>query len=297
MKAGLVSLFGQPNVGKSTLVNALVGHKVSIVSSKPQTTRRRVLGIAQGEGYQIAFVDTPGLHEPHTRLGRVMVEQARTALADVDVFLIVVDVSRPPDDFERHIAEMVNGAAQGQSIPTIVCLNKMDLLKPEFVVENVEKFQALYPGSASMLTNAITGDNLSKLLEFVLALLPESEGLFPDDEFTDQTTRFMAAELIREKVLLSTRQEVPHATAVYVETWADRPDGVTEIHAIIVVEKSGQRAIILGKGGLAIKAIGMEARKDIEALLDKRVFLDLTVKVRDEWRMNPRMLRELEYTD
>lgn len=284
-------------MGKSTLLNALVGHKVSIVSSKPQTTRRRVLGIAQSDDYQIAFVDTPGIHEPHTRLGRAMVEQARTALSDVDAFLVVVDVSRPPSEFEKHIASLVNDASGVHGVPIILCLNKMDLLKPEFVSENVEKFEKLYKTERSMLTTATAHLNLGKLLELVLEVLPEGPAMFPDDEFTDQSTRFMVAELIREKVLLKTRQEVPHATAVAIESWTDRPDGITEISATVIVEKTGQRAILLGKRGATIKAIGTEARLEAEQLLDRRVFLDLNVKVRDDWRMSPRMLRELEYTE
>lgn len=298
MKAGIVSLIGQPNVGKSTLVNALVGHKVSIVSSKPQTTRRRVLGIAQTKDYQIAFVDTPGIHEPHTKLGRAMVEQARTALADIDAILVVADVARPPDELEKSIASLVTQSAASLKIPVLLALNKMDLLKPEFVTENVEAFCELYQTDKFMMTMASKGQNLDKLVEMILGVLPDEENaLFPDDEYTDQSTRFIVAELIREKVLLKTRQEVPHATAVQIEGWEDREDGITEIFATIIVEKASQRGILIGKQGGFIKEMGIEARKEIEELLGKRVHLDLTVKVRGEWRMNPRMLRELEYMD
>jgi GTP-binding protein Era len=296
LKAGFVSLIGQPNVGKSTLLNALVGQKVSIVSSKPQTTRKRVLGIAQTDRYQIAFVDTPGIHEPHNRLGRAMVEQARTALADIDAILIVADVSRRPDDMEKHIAELVRPVGES-GIPLVLCLNKMDLLKPEFVVDNVEAFCSLYGTERYMLTTADKGQNLEQLIELLLSVLPEGDEIFPDDEFTDQSTRFMVSELIREKVLLKTRQEVPHATAVSIDSWEEQEDGPLEIGATIYVEKASQRAIVIGKGGQFIKQIGTEARAEIEALLNAHVFLELHVKVSENWRQSPRALRELEYTE
>lgn len=297
MKSGIVSLIGQPNVGKSTLLNGFVGHKVSIVSSKPQTTRRRVLGVAQTEDYQIAFVDTPGLHEPHNRLGRAMVEQARTALADIDAILVVADVSRKPDEFEKHIAKMVSDSVAATGAKVVLALNKMDLLKPEFVVSNVDLFTSLYKTNQYMLVQANQQRNLDKLFEMILEVLPEGEAMFPDDEYTDQTTRFMVSELIREQVLLRTREEVPHATAVMIESWNEREDGLVEIAATIVVEKPGQRAILIGKGGAAIKAIGQESRKHIEALLEAHVFVDLSVKVREDWRQSARMLRELEYSE
>lgn len=292
-KSGLVSLVGKPNVGKSTLLNALVGHKVSIVSNKPQTTRRRVLGIAQTDDYQIAFIDTPGIHEPHTRLGRAMVEQARTALADIDLVLYVADVSKRPDDIDRQIAELVRDA----KAPVLLVLNKMDLLKAEFVVEHVEAYQALFGTENSMLTTATREQNLGKLREMILAALPEGEALYPDDEYTDQSTRFLVAELIREKVLIATRQEIPHATAVHVESWEEDEDGTLHIGAEVAVEKTGQRAILIGKGGQFIKDVGTKARAEIEALLDRHVFLDLHVKVREGWRQNPRMLKDLELID
>lgn len=292
-KSGLVSLVGKPNVGKSTLLNALVGQKVSIVSNKPQTTRRRVLGIAQTDDYQIAFIDTPGIHEPHTRLGRAMVEQARTALADIDLVLYVADVSKRPDDIDRQIAELVRDA----KAPVLLALNKMDLLKAEFVVEHVKAYQTLFGTENSMLTTATREQNLGKLREMILAALPEGEALYPDDEYTDQSTRFLVAELIREKVLIATRQEIPHATAVHVESWEEDEDGTLHIGAEVAVEKAGQRAILIGKGGQFIKDVGTKARAEIEALLDRHVFLELHVKVREGWRQNPRMLKDLELID
>ncbi len=311
-KSGLVAIVGQPNVGKSTLINAFVGQKVSIVSPKPQTTRRRVIGVAQTDAYQIAFVDTPGIHEPHTRLGRGMVEQARGSLADLDAILVVVDVSRLPNEIDKQIAKLVRSAAglpdfrptiaeeaepPAPKIPIVLCLNKMDMLKPEFVIENSEAFAKLFGTQKWMLTSAHTKRNLDKLIELIVADLPEGEGLFPDDEFTDQSTRFIVAELIREKVLLASRQEIPHSTAVQVESWEEDENGKLQIGVAVIVEKASQRAIVIGKGGQFIKKIGTEARAEIEALLERQIYLDLHVIVREDWRQNPKMLRELEYTE
>ena len=292
MKAGIVAMLGKPNAGKSTLINALVGQKVSIVSSKPQTTRRRVLGVVQGEDYQLALIDTPGIHEPHTRLGRTMVESARQALSGVDLVLVVIDSSKRPDEIDKQMARLVADA----QVPAILDLNKMDVLRAEMVASTVEDYTTLFKTEDYMLTTATRGHNLDKLLSIVVEKLPEGEPLFPADEYTDQSLRFLAAELIREKVLLETKQEVPHATAVVVDTWEEEPN-LTRIRATIVVEKSGQRAILIGKGGSFIKEVGTRARAEIEALLDKPVFLDLHIKVREGWRMNPAIIQELEYSD
>lgn len=293
MKAGLVSVVGKPNVGKSTLLNAFVGHKVSIVSNKPQTTRKRVLGIAQDEGYQIAFIDTPGIHEPHTKLGRAMVEQARTALVDIDLILYVADVSKRPDDIDKQIAELAKDA----KAPVILALNKMDKLKAEFVNEHVDAYCNLFVGAKWMLTTATRELNLEKLRDMILEALPEGEPLYPDDEYTDQSTRYLVSELIREKVLIKSRQEVPHATAVQVENWEEREDGTLEISALIVVEKDSQRAILIGKKGQFVKEIGIQARAEIEALLNRHIYLDLHVRVKEDWRQSPRLLRELDLID
>jgi len=295
MKTGLVAMLGKPNVGKSTLVNALVGQKVSIVSNKPQTTRRRVMGVVQGKDYQVAFIDTPGIHEPHTTLGRAMVESARHALDSVDLILYIADASKKPDESDRQIARLIR--PEGEPLaPIILDLNKMDLLAAEMVTGTVEAYTKLFQPDEYMLTTATKRHNLDKLLNLIIERLPEGDPMFPEDEYTDQPLRFLAAEIIREKVLQHTKQEVPHATAVQVDEWTDE-EGLTRIHATIVVEKPGQKAILIGKHGQFIKQVGTAARLELQQLLERQIFLELFVKVREDWRMNPRMLQELEYTE
>lgn len=334
-KSGYVSLLGKPNVGKSTLLNALVGQKVSIVSSKPQTTRRRVLGIATGEGFQVAFIDTPGIHEPHTRLGRAMVEQARMALGDVDLLVYVANGATAPDEADKSIAKLLSGVTQrgfgspdykahpftppviltdeeGEEMAEVpvsieypepegatrivLCLNKMDQLKAQNVAKHIHLYCDLFGTDRYMLTTATQGVNLDKLMDMIVDGLPEGEPMYSEDEFTDQSSRFLAAELVREKILLASRQEIPHATAVLVESW-DEEEAITRIQATIFVEKSSQRAILIGKGGEFLKKVGTQARQEIEQMLGQKVFLQLHVKVREGWRQDPRTLKELEYSE
>lgn len=302
---GYVALIGKPNVGKSTLLNRIVGQKVSIVSNKPQTTRRRVVGISTADDYQIAFIDTPGIHEPHTKLGRSMVEQARKSLHDVDVIVYVADASHHPNDGDKDIAKLLEGLQAHDledptkfvPIPILLCLNKMDQLKAEAVQRNVDAYEEIFKPQAYMLTTAIHGRNVDKLVEMIVERLPKGEPGFDADEYTDQSSRFIAAEFVREKILIATRQEVPHAVAVLVEEWEEEESGLIRIAASIYVEKTSQRAILIGKQGQFIKTIGTSARTEIEELLGHKVFLELNVKVREDWRMNPRMLQELEYSE
>ncbi len=321
-RSGMVALIGKPNVGKSTLLNRIVGQKVSIVSNKPQTTRRRVMGIVNGAGYQIVFIDTPGIHEAHTTLAKSMVEQARGALADVDAILVVADGSHHPGEVDKQIAKLVvpttraeepsaevdqaseagtEIAASASGRPAdgphlLLCLNKMDLLKAEDVERNVAAYTALYPTEKYMLTTANRGHNVDRLVEMIVQVLPEGDPMYPEDEFTDQSSRFLVGELVREKILQATRQEIPHATAVLIDNWEAEGD-LVRIEATIIVEKASQRAIIIGKGGTFLKKIGTEARAEIEELLGQRIFLGLHVKVQEGWRMNPRVLQELEYSE
>jgi GTP-binding protein Era len=295
-RAGYVALVGKPNVGKSTLLNYVVGQKVSIVSNKPQTTRRRVVGIKTTDDYQIAFIDTPGIHEPHNRLGRAMVEQARTALSQVDLIVFVCDGSHHPGEMDREIAKQIKHGQPDQEVPVVLCLNKMDLLKAEDVQRNVDAYCGLFGTEEYMLTTATNGLNVDKLLEMVVSHLPERAPMYDEDEYTDQSSRFLSAELVREKILQATRQEIPHSVAVMVDDWTDE-DNFTRISATIIVEKSSQRGILIGKQGSFLKNIGTLARTDIESILGHKVFLELHVKVSEGWRQNPRTLHELEYSE
>jgi GTP-binding protein Era len=291
---GHVALIGKPNVGKSTLLNRIVGQKVSIVSNKPQTTRRKALGIANGDGWQIVFVDTPGIHDPHTRLGRSMVDQARSGMADIEVAVYVADGSHHPGEMDKQIAEMMKANLRDAKL--ILCLNKMDLLKAESVERNVNAYMELFGTEEYMLTTATRGENVDRLMDLIIAHLPEGAPQYGEDEFTDQTSRFLAAELVREKILHATRDEVPHSVAVLIDAW-DEQETPLRIEASILVEKASQRGILIGKGGQFLKAIGTKAREEIEEILGQKVFLALHVKVAEGWRQNPRMLAELEYRE
>ena len=293
-RAGVVAVIGRPNVGKSTLVNAIVGQKVSIVSSKPQTTRRRAMGIATTPDWQIAFVDTPGVHRPKHRLGKALNDAAKQAVRDVDVLLVVVDASKPPSPEDRSLALMLQDT--GALVPerTVLCLNKMDLLKAHDVQRHFDEYVALFPAGANMMTSVTKKRNMDLLLGLLVERLPEGEPLFEADAFTDQTLRAMAAEIVREKAINATRQEVPHALATYVEQW-DEDDTIAHIAVVLLVERDGQKSILIGTKGSVLKQIGTEARLEIEELIGKKVFLELFVKVRDDWRESPRILNELEY--
>lgn len=290
---GNVAVIGKPNVGKSTIVNAIIGQKVSIVSNKPQTTRRRVMGIVTHDDYQVCLTDTPGIHEAHTVLGREMLDAARAALSDVCGVMYVADVSHHPGAGDKRIADLL--IATAPELPVILALNKMDLLKADRVIPHVESYCAMFRTEKYMLTVANRERNLDKLQELILQLIPECEFQYELDDFTDQPAKFMAAEIVREQILEATRQELPYATAVLVEEWEQDGD-LTRIRATVFVEKSSQRAILLGKGGSFIKAIGTAARERIEELIGNRVFLELHVKVEEQWRMNSNILAELDYS-
>ncbi|MSP11595.1 MAG: GTPase Era [Chloroflexi bacterium] len=308
-RAGFVAVIGQPNVGKSTLINGYVGEKISIVSPKPQTTRRQALGILTKDNVQIIFVDTPGIHKPKTELGRYMVSVATHAIPDADLVLFVVDVSRPPNAEDHRIADELN---RWPTTPVILVLNKADLLKPEDVESQVRAYMALgnfadpplgpietWPQSAAyghwMLCSATRGDNRDKLLHQIVALLPQSPPLYDPSVVTDQTERLTAAELIREQVLRFLEQEVPHAVDVVISEWQERSPTLTYIDAEILVEKPSQKGIVIGAKAEMLKRIGSAARVEIEQMLEHKVFLELYVRVREKWRHDPAELRRLGY--
>ncbi len=308
-RAGLVAVVGKPNVGKSSLVNAVVGQKVSIVSDKAQTTRRRILGIATRPEWQIAFADTPGLHEPRHRLGAVLNETVLQSLSDVDAVLIMVDVSKRPGKEDRALAQALasrlgspspapgEGERKSSGPPVVLCLNKMDLLPPAEVQANYDAYVELFATERVMMTSMTREQNLDRLLDLLVGLLPEGDPLYPEDEVTDLPMRDLASELVREKVLRLTRAEVPHAVAAYVESWEEpeEPGGAVHIGVVIMVETDGQKGILIGKKGQMLKRVGTEARLEIEEMTGQRVYLELFVKVRTDWRQNPRILSELGF--
>lgn len=291
-RSGFVVLAGKPNVGKSTLMNAFLGHKVAIVSSKPQTTRNRILGILTRPDAQIIFVDTPGVHDPRHKLGELMLQTAAQAIADADVVLFLADVSRPPSQEDHQLADLIAESAQG---PVILGLNKMDLLSPDRVQEHVQAYLALGQFQDWMLLSALRGANRELLLERICAALPVGPRYYPEEQVTDQHLRVLAAELVREQVLHFTHQEVPHSVAVQVQRFEEREEGPTYIEAHIFVERESQKGIIIGRGGRMLKEIGRAARQEIEQLLGQQVYLDLWVKVRYKWRRDERELRRLGY--
>lgn len=293
-RSGIVAVVGRPNVGKSTLTNQLVGHKVSIVSDKPQTTRKRVLGIVSTDDYQMVLVDTPGLHKAHDKLGHALNESARQSVSEPDAVLVMVDVSRMPGKDDQDVFRMLRqegwlGEKRGR---VVVALNKMDRMTPDRVEANYRAYTKELGEESVVMTSLTKRQNIDLLLGLLLERLPEGPPLYPEDEYTDQPLRDLVGELVREKVLLKTREEVPHAVAVTVDLWED--DGTrVEIMVSIIVEREGQKAIIIGKGGQMLKEIGSEARKEIEELLGQKVYLETHVKVRPDWRTSPRLLQEL----
>ncbi len=293
-RSGYVAVIGRPNVGKSTLINALVNQTIAIVSPRPQTTRNRLLGILTRNDAQVIFMDTPGIHAPQHRLGEIMVETAASTIPDADVVLWLVDLAEPPAAEDRQVAEIL--APLNPAVPLLLAMNKADLVAPPRREEKAMAYAALAPRATSHVISAARGDGLPALLEGIIAALPEGPQYYPEEQVTDQQERFIAAELVREQVLVHLRQEVPYAIAVVVDQFKERHEGLVYISAIIYVERASQKAIVLGKDGGMLKQIGQVARQAIEQMLDTRVYLDLWVKVRPKWRNVEAELRRLGYT-
>jgi GTP-binding protein Era len=292
-RSGFVGVIGKPNVGKSTLVNAYVGQKVAIISEKPQTTRRRLLGILTLPEAQIIFVDTPGIHLPRHKLGEYMVETAIRVIPDSDVILFMVDVSLPPSDEDYRIADLLRSQARA---PIVLVLNKADILRPEHVKPHFDAYSGLVDSVDWMMISATRGDNRDKLLKMVIDHLPPGPRYYPADQVTDQTERALAAELVREQALRFLMQEVPHSVEVAIEEWKQRRENLTYISATIYVERESQKGIVIGSRGAMLKKIGQAARVEVERLVGHQVYLELWVKVREKWRRDPAALRQLGYT-
>jgi GTP-binding protein Era len=291
VKSGFVALVGRPNAGKSTLLNRFAGQKLAIVSDKPQTTRHRILGVRHSAHAQMVFIDTPGIHKPMHRMNRRMVEAATGALGDADVVVLVVDATQASGAGDRFVLDLVRSAGT----PALVALNKVDQIQKPALLPLMACYADAAPFRAIVPVSALTGDGVDALEGEILDALPDGDPLYPGEYLTDQTERTLAAELIREKVLHHTHDELPYTTAVTIDRFEEpaEPGGLTRIFASILVEQPSQKPIVVGKGGDMIKRIGTEARRDLEAMLDGRVYLDLHVKVRGDWRDDERLLDEI----
>ncbi|MCC6801659.1 MAG: GTPase Era [Anaerolineae bacterium] len=292
-RSGVVAVVGRPNVGKSTLINHLLKQKIAIVSPKPQTTRRRQLGIYTDARGQILFVDTPGLHAPQHKLGEYMVKMAESAFRDADVILLLLDVSQQPERADQYIAETV--ARLRGDTPVLLALNKADLLTPENREANTTTHTALIPHEQAYTISALNGDGVAALLNDIMSRLPTGPLYYPPDEVSDMNMRFIAAEVVREKIMLLTEQEIPYSVAVEVDSYKERSDDMTYISALIYVERDSQKGIVIGKGGEMIKKISTQARTELADMLGTKVFLDLRVKVLKNWRSDEKLMQRLGY--
>ncbi|MFH0933343.1 MAG: GTPase Era [Nitrospirota bacterium] len=290
-RSGYVSIIGRPNVGKSTLLNSILGEKIAIVTPKPQTTRNRIIGIKNLPGAQIIFIDTPGIHKPKHKLGETMVKTTLKALREVDIILFMVE-PHDPGRGDRFIIELLKRVQS----PVFLLINKIDIVKKSDLLPLIDCLKEFYPFKEIIPISALTGDGIELLMKRIYDYLPYGPKYYPDETITDQLERFMVSEIIREKITEMTEEEVPHSVAVEVAEWKEREDGLISIMSNIYVEREGQKGIIIGKKGSMLKSIGTAARIDIERLLNTKVFLELWVKVKKDWRDDKRTLEELGYT-
>lgn len=288
-KSGFVAIMGRPNVGKSTLVNQLLGTKIAATSPWPQTTRKTQMGILTLEHAQIVFVDTPGFHNPIHKLGEKMNREALQVLEESDIILFLVDISQPPHEEDRLLAGSL--LSMRRSVPVIIALNKSDLKSKDFNEKHAELYQDLAPLSEMIMISSTNGDNLDQLVSKLITLLPDGPPFFPEDQLTDLYEREIAADLIRESVIFNLRAEVPHSIAVRIDEFKDRNESTTYIAATLFVERDSQKGIVIGQGGEKLKKIGIDARQKIEELLGRKVYLRLRVKVRKNWRNDEAALR------
>lgn len=290
MKAGFVALVGRPNAGKSTLLNRLVGEKLAIVSDKPQTTRNRIRGARTYPEGQVIFVDTPGVHRPLHRLNVRMVDAALDTLREVDVVAVVVDATEAPGGGDRFLMDVIRKV----TVPRVLALNKVDAVEKARLLPIIERYDRDVGFADIVPVSALTGENVDRLEQVMLAHLPEGEPLYPEDFLTDQPERFFVAEMVREQVLQQTHAELPFSTAVVVDKFEEADErGLMRLYCTILVERASQKPILVGHGGSMIKTIGTAARHELERFFDTRVFLDLHVKVRDQWREDERVLDEI----
>ena len=288
--SGFVAIVGRPNVGKSTFLNRVVGQKVAIMSDKAQTTRNKIQGVYTTDDSQIVFIDTPGIHKPQNKLGDFMMKSALSALNEVDAVLLMVNATERRGAGDNFIINQLKSVDK----PIFLVINKIDEISPDDLLPVIEQYKEALPFTDIFPISALQGNNVSELLEKLVATLPEGPQYYPDDQVTDHPERFIISELIREKVLQLTRQEIPHSVAVYIEKISDE-DGKVHVQATIIVERAGQKGIVIGKQGAMLKKIGTLARKDIENLLGSKVYLELWVKVEPKWRDKASLLQSYGY--
>ena len=292
-KTAMITICGRPNVGKSTLTNALAGEKIAIVSNKPQTTRNRITAVCQRGETQFVFLDTPGFHKPRTRLGDYMVNVVRQSVADVDAVVLVVEPVASLGPQERELIASIKAA----NCPAVLAINKLDTVEPEKLLAVIALYSEAYAFNAIVPISAKTGEGVEELLKELDKFAVESPALFPEGVTTDQPEKQVCAELIREKLLLNLEREVPHGTAVEITRFSERDDGIIDLEATIYCEKASHKGIIIGKHGAMLKKIGEDARKDIEEFMGTKVFLQTWVKVKEKWRDSNSLLRNFGYTD
>lgn len=292
-KSGFAAIVGRTNVGKSTLLNRMLGRKLAIMSDKPQTTRNKILGVFTQEDFQLVFLDTPGFHKPKHELGEHLVQVALGALKEVDLALFLVEADQPPGIGDKYIVRRMAGL----KTPVLLVINKIDLVRREELLPIVEAYNALYPFAEVVPVSALTGDNVDHLLDVIVGYLQPGPQYYPAEMITDRPEAFIMSELIREKVLLLTSQEVPHSVAVVIEDLEERANGVVAVRAVIYTEKDSQKGILIGKGGQMLKNIGRLAREEMEALFGSRFFLEMWVKVKADWRQKKSHLANFGYRD
>lgn len=290
-RSGFVAIIGRPNVGKSTLMNHLIGQKIAIMSDKPQTTRNKIHGVYTTNDIQIVFLDTPGIHKPQSKLGNYMMQTAESALKEVEAALFLIDASEGLGGGDRFIIEQLKKV----KTPVFLVMNKIDKVEPEQLLPMITQYNELHEFAEIIPISALKGNNVETLMEQISRYLPEGPQYYPADQITDHPEQFVCSELIREKILHMTREEIPHSIAVTIEDMRVKENGVVYIGAVIFVERDSQKGIIIGKKGDLLKEVGKQARKDIEALLGSRIFLELWVKVKKDWRNQERVLKDLGY--
>ena len=292
-KSGFVSIIGRPNVGKSTFLNRIIGQKIAIMSDKPQTTRNKIQGVYTENDAQVVFIDTPGIHKPKHKLGDFMVKMAQTTIKEVDIVLFMVNAEEGFGRGEEFIIEKL----QETKRPVFLVINKIDQVHPEELLGLIDKYRTLYNFAEIVPISALQGNNVDALIGAIKKYLPEGPQYYPENQVTDHPERFIIAELIREKVLHLTREEVPHSVAVVIDAIQKREGGAIYVNATIIIERPSQKGIVIGKQGKMLKEIGKRARIDVESLLGSRVFLELWVKVQKDWRNKMSQLRDLGFRE